>query len=71
MDKDITVFARTKRGTDDVFLLAASRCGVPAACVLGIANMVGPDAHESWRRNATSASASAVAVVEKWIAGLA
>lgn len=49
------------------FLRAAERLGVPAACVLGIANFVGPTAHEEWKANATSASSAAAEALLPWL----
>jgi nucleoside phosphorylase len=49
------------------FLRAAARCGVPAACVLGIANEVGPDASAQWRAHGAAAAAAALSLVEKLI----
>lgn len=51
------------------FLRAAARCAVPAACVLGVANEVGPGAHEAWKANAPAAAAAALAAVEALLAG--
>jgi nucleoside phosphorylase len=47
---------------------ACEAAGVPWACVLGIANVVGPDARAEWLRNHHEASRLAAAVV---LAGLA
>lgn len=49
------------------FLRAAERRGVPAACVLGIANVVGPTAHEEWKTNAASAAAAAAEALLPWL----
>lgn len=49
------------------FLRAAERLGVPAACVLGVANLVGPTAHEEWKRNAAMASSSAAEALLPWL----
>ncbi|AKU89860.1 hypothetical protein [Vulgatibacter incomptus] len=53
------------------FLRAAERAGVPAACLLGVANDVGPLGHEQWKRHAREASAAAVAALERVLPGLA
>ncbi|HWV39091.1 MAG TPA: phosphorylase [Vulgatibacter sp.] len=42
------------------FLRAAARAGVPAACLLGVANEVGPEGHEQWKRHAATAGAAAI-----------
>lgn len=47
------------------FLLAAARAGVPAACLLGVANEVGPDAHAQWRANCDAAARAAAALLER------
>lgn len=49
------------------FLRAAERMGVPAACVLGVANVVGPTAHEEWVQNADAAAASAADALLRWL----
>lgn len=49
------------------FLRAAERAGRPAACVLGVANVVGPSAHEEWKANAATASAAAAAALAPWL----
>ena len=38
---------------------AAAAAGLPFAAILGISNIVGPPAHEAWKRNATRAAAAA------------
>lgn len=50
------------------FLLAAARAGVAACCVLGVANEVGPGAHQQWRTNADPASAAAAELLRSWAA---
>ena len=50
------------------FLRAAELAGVPAACVLGVSNEVGPRAHEEWKRHGAEASAAAVAVLLRFLA---
>lgn len=50
------------------FLRAAERAGVPAACVLGVSNEVGPKAHEEWKANADRASAAAAEALLRWLA---
>lgn len=50
------------------FLRAAELAGVPAACVLGVANEVGPDAHAQWRANGAAAAAAAMELVAAWAA---
>jgi nucleoside phosphorylase len=42
---------------------AAAVAGVPFAAVLGIANQVGPRAHQEWRAHGTAAAAAACAAV--------
>ncbi|HEY0838606.1 MAG TPA: hypothetical protein VGD74_00330 [Vulgatibacter sp.] len=42
------------------FLRAAQLAGVPAACLLGVANDVGPDGHAQWRANAAHAGKAAI-----------
>lgn len=49
------------------FLRAAERAAVPAACILGIANFVGPTAHEAWKENAAAASAAAADALLPWL----
>jgi len=49
------------------FLRAAERAGIAAACVLGVANRVGPDAHEEWVRNADAATAAAADALLRWL----
>lgn len=49
------------------FLRAAERAGVPAACVLGVANLVGPNAHEEWKANAAAASEAVAGALLRWL----
>jgi nucleoside phosphorylase len=49
------------------FLRAAERAGVPAACVLGVANVVGPNAHEEWKANASAASEAVAEALLRWL----
>lgn len=49
------------------FLRAAERLFVPAACVLGIANRVGPTAHEEWKENAAHAAAAVADALLPWL----
>ena len=49
------------------FLRAAERAGVPAACVLGVSNEVGPFAHEQWKAHAAEASGAAVDLLLRWL----
>lgn len=49
------------------FLRAAERAKVPAACVLGVANYVGPEAHEQWKASAALASSAAVEALVRWL----
>lgn len=49
------------------FLRAAERRAIPAACVLGIANLVGPTAHEEWKQNAALASSAAAEALLPWL----
>jgi nucleoside phosphorylase len=46
---------------------AAALGGIDFAAVLGIANHVGPRAHDEWRRHHASASESACAAVWAWL----
>jgi nucleoside phosphorylase len=46
---------------------AAALAGVPMAAVLGVANVVGPDAHAEWRANHVAASRAACDVVWAWL----
>jgi nucleoside phosphorylase len=48
---------------------AAVVAGVPFAAVLGIANRVGPEAHDEWRINQHRAAAAACAVVAAFLDG--
>ncbi len=48
------------------FLRAAAAAGVPAACVLGVSNEVGPLAHEQWKAHGDEAAAAAIAVLQQW-----
>lgn len=50
------------------FLLAAARARIPAACLLGVANEVGPRGHEEWKENADRASAKAIAALRNFLA---
>lgn len=52
------------------FLRAAERAGVPALCVLGVANDVGPDAHTQWRQFGDLAASAAVEAVIVALGGL-
>lgn len=45
------------------FLRAAERAGVPALCVLGVSNDVGPEAHAQWLAHGDEAAAAAVRAV--------
>jgi nucleoside phosphorylase len=47
---------------------AAAAAGVPFVAVLGIANLVGPDAHAEWRAHAATAAAAACTAVRRWLA---
>lgn len=49
------------------FLRAAERAAVPAACLLGIANEVGPRAHEEWKARGATAAAAAI---ERLVGGM-
>ncbi len=49
------------------FLRAAEVAGIPAACVLGVSNEVGPLAHEQWLAHAAAASEAAVGVLLRWL----
>ena len=51
------------------FLRAAELAGVPAACVLGVANEVGPRAHAEWLANGAVAAAAAIELVAGWARG--
>lgn len=51
------------------FLRAAERAGVPAACLLGVANEVGPDGHEQWKRHGAEASAAAIEALRAFLRG--
>jgi nucleoside phosphorylase len=42
------------------FLRACEEAGVPAACLLGVSNLVGPDAHEQWKANAAAATEATI-----------
>jgi len=44
---------------------AAASARVPFACVLGVSNVVGPDAHQEWRAHAEKAAASACAAIRR------
>jgi nucleoside phosphorylase len=50
---------------------AAAAVGVPFAAVLGVANRVGPEAHDEWRINQHRAAAAACAVVAAFLDGAA
>jgi nucleoside phosphorylase len=47
--------------------MAAAAAGVPLAAVLGVANVVGPDARAQWREHNAEASRRAVEVLLRWI----
>lgn len=49
------------------FLRAAERAGVPATCLLGVANDVGPDGHEQWKLHAGLASAAAIEALRAFL----
>lgn len=49
------------------FLRAAERARIPAACLLGVANDVGPDGHEQWRAHAEAASTAALAALDRFL----
>lgn len=49
------------------FLRAAERAGVPAACILGVSNEVGPQAHEQWKAHADEAAAAATAALLRYL----
>ena len=49
------------------FLRAAETAGIPAACVLGVSNEVGPLAHEQWKAHAPIAAGAAVGVLVRWL----
>jgi len=51
------------------FLRAAERAGVPATCLLGVANDVGPEGHEQWKLHAGMASAAAIEAVRAFLRG--
>jgi nucleoside phosphorylase len=46
---------------------AAAQAGLPFAAVLGVSNLVGPQAHAEWRARAPEASAAACAAVAAWL----
>ena len=46
---------------------AAAGANVPFGAVLGIANRVGPSAHEEWLRHRETATAAACALVAAWL----
>jgi nucleoside phosphorylase len=47
--------------------MAAAASGVPLAAVLGVANVVGPEARAQWRAHHPEASRRAVEVLLRWI----
>jgi purine-nucleoside phosphorylase len=47
---------------------ACADVGVPFSVVLGITNVVGPDAHVQWRANRAVAEAAAAGAVRAWLA---
>lgn len=47
--------------------LACARAGVPWACVLGLTNAVGPDAHAQWRANRGACEAAARRAVAAFV----
>jgi len=51
------------------FLRASAMAGVPAACLLGVANDVGPAGHEQWKRHAGASSAAAIDVLASFLRG--
>ena len=48
---------------------AAAAAGVEFAAVLGVANRVGPVAHDEWRANHRRASRAACTLVARWLRG--
>jgi futalosine hydrolase len=46
---------------------AASAAGIPFAAVLGLANRVGPQGHEEWRRHHRSASRAACELIARFL----
>lgn len=46
---------------------AAAAAEIPFAAVLGVANVVGPEAHAAWRAHGDKAAAAACAAVRKWL----
>jgi nucleoside phosphorylase len=49
------------------FLRAAELAQVPAACILGVANFVGPEAHAQWKAYAALASSAAAEALARWL----
>lgn len=47
---------------------AAAAAGVPFVAVLGIANIVGPEAHAQWRTHGATAAAAACSAIRTWLA---
>ncbi|HTB59838.1 MAG TPA: phosphorylase [Polyangia bacterium] len=47
---------------------AAAAAGIPFAAVLGVANRVGPQGHEEWRRHHRAASRAACEVIARFLA---
>jgi len=52
------------------FLRAAELAQIPAACLLGVANEVGPLGHEQWKTHGAAASAAAIDHLLRGIAAL-
>jgi nucleoside phosphorylase len=48
---------------------AADAAGIPFAAVLGVSNVVGPNAHAEWRANHLAASRAACHVIWSWMKG--
>lgn len=53
------------------FLRAAQLAGVPAACLLGVANDVGPDGHAQWKRKSHHAGKEAIDALRTFLRTLA
>jgi len=47
--------------------VACAACATPFAAVLGVANIVGKDAREEWRKNHVEAAAAAVGCAVRWL----